>query len=277
MKRRLMSVAGTILGLLVLAYFVYGIGLFLLQDRMLFPAPDLCDAWLAQEAQRHHAREFWVSTSDGVKIYGWHRPSEGRRAVLYFHGNASSPAAAVDLQNDLARRGWDFVGIAYRGYPGSEGKPSEQGIHLDALAAWKWTVEELNIAPDNIVIHGRSLGGGVAAHLAAEVKPGGLVLQSTFTSALDLARAQAPLLPVSLLFRHPFLTRDRASAIDCPQLILHGDADPIIDVSHGRALSGLFPKASYVEVKGVGHNDAMLTAGRAGPAYYEFLSTVSPM
>ncbi|MBW1833179.1 MAG: alpha/beta fold hydrolase, partial [Deltaproteobacteria bacterium] len=153
-----------------------------------------------------------------------------RRVLLYFHGNASSLLAQVELQNLLLSEGWDFVGIHYLGYPGSTGVPGEAGLHEDATAAWQWVTGELHADPGRIAIHGRSLGGGVAAQLAARVSAGALVLESTFTSVVDLAKEHYRWLPIGRLLEHRFMTRDFAGQVSCPLLVVHGAADSIIDV-----------------------------------------------
>ncbi|MGB5703607.1 MAG: hypothetical protein WBM48_12385, partial [Polyangiales bacterium] len=114
---------------------------------MIFPGPEgVSTALLARVAEQVGARELAIPTEDGETLYGWHREAVEtgpRRVVLYFHGNASSVLAQIELQNLLLSEGWDFVGVHYRGYPGSTGTPTEQGVHRDARAAWAWVTREL--------------------------------------------------------------------------------------------------------------------------------------
>ena len=119
---------------------------------------------------------------DGTALYAWHRvgqraPGEPARGVVFFHGNAETVADRVPLQDFLAAHGWDVVVVAYRGYPGSEGSPSEGGLRQDAHAAWDYAVDTLAIPRDHLVIHGKSLGGGVSAMLAEDVSPAALVME----------------------------------------------------------------------------------------------------
>ncbi len=155
------------------------------------------------------------------------------------------------------RNGWDWVAFAYRGYPGSSGTPSEAGITLDARAAWDFVVEELGIGPDRIVLHGRSLGGAVAATLAEEVQPAGLVLESTPRSVLELAIPQAPGLPVGALLKHPFRTDLRAPGIRTPTLVVHSSDDHVVPVEHGRWLASTIPDAQLLEVTGHRHGELL--------------------
>ena len=246
---------------------------------MVFPGPEGVDeSLLSDVAKQVGATELHIPTEDGETLYGWHRTAVHtgpRRVLLYFHGNASSLLAQIELQNLLLSEGWDFVGIHYRGYPGSTGVPSEAGLHKDAAAAWQWATSELDTDPGRVAIHGRSLGGGVAVQLAAGVSPGALVLESTFTSIVDLAKQHYPWLPVGRMLEHRFMTRDLAGKLSCPLLVAHGAADSTIDVRHGKELARLFHADQYIEVPRIDHND-MLLVGLIATRYLEFLEGAVP-
>jgi fermentation-respiration switch protein FrsA (DUF1100 family) len=246
---------------------------------MIFPGPQGVSVPVLNDLARQvGATELRIPTEDGETLYGWHRAavrSGRRRVVLYFHGNASSLLAQMELQNLLLSEGWDFVGIHYRGYPGSTGVPSEAGLHKDAAAAWTWVTEELRTEPGRVALHGRSLGGGVAVQLAASVKPGALVFESTFTSIVDLAKEHFRWLPIGRVLEHRFMTRDFAERVSCPLLVAHGAADSIIDVHHGRELARLFHADEYIEVPRIDHND-MLLAGVIATRYLDFLEGAVP-
>ena len=249
------------------------------QRQMVFPGPQGVSAPLLQKIAREvGATELRIPTEDGETLYGWHRASPGasaRRVLLYFHGNASSVLGQLDLQDRLVSNGWDFVEIHYRGYPGSTGVASEAGAHRDAKAVWRWVTDELGTPPSQVVIHGRSLGGAVAAQLASKVSPGALVLESTFTSVVDLARKQFGWLPLGALLEHRFMTRDLAGKVQCPVLVAHGGADSIIDVNHGRQLAKLFEADNYIEAPRVDHNDVLLD-GVYADRYLDFLDASVP-
>ncbi|RLB38477.1 MAG: alpha/beta hydrolase [Deltaproteobacteria bacterium] len=249
------------------------------QRKMVFPGPEGVDeSLLSDVATQIGATELRIPTEDGETLYGWHRAaiwSGPRRVVLYFHGNASSLVAQLELQHLLQSEGWDFVGIHYRGYPGSTGVPSEAGLHKDATAAWKWVADKLDVQPARVAIHGRSLGGGVAVQLAAAVNPGALVLESTFTSIVDLAKEHYRWLPIGRVLEHRFMTRDFAGRVSCPLLVAHGAADSIIDVHHGKELARLFHADEYMEVPRIDHND-MLLVGVIATRYLGFLESAVP-
>ncbi len=267
------------LGIVAFVFAVYfGLGTLLVvaQRLLIFPAPDLPRQTRDAHAARTGADVIEVTAADGTRLYGWHRPATGDKAVILFHGNAAT-VVWEDQQALLAKQGFDVFIIAYRGYPGSEGSPSEEGLVQDAQAVWKYVSDTLKLPPERIVLHGKSLGGGVAAQLASRVNPGALVLESTFTSVDDIAGATYWMYPTSILVRDRFRTRDVAKDIHCPVLVMHGVGDRVIPVSHGRALSTLFEKGTYVEVQSPEHGLSLsVWEPTAQAAYFELLNTVSP-
>jgi fermentation-respiration switch protein FrsA (DUF1100 family) len=142
--------------------------------------------------------------------------------------------------------------VSYRGFAGSGGSPSEAALFSDALEIFDW----LQARTQDIVIHGESLGTGVAAYLAAERPARALILEAPYTAALDIAGATYPWLPVSWLMRDPFVTREHIQRVDEPVLIVHGTADRVIPVEHGKRLyeTAGDPKQLAI-VEGAGHSD----------------------
>ncbi len=233
--------------------------LLLRQDSMIFFPPRIDAQILSAAASEAGAQELRLRAEDGVQIYAWHwipDRSQGR-ALLYFDGNASSlPSPHLPVDRLLAS-GWEVLVVDYRGYPGSEGRPSERGLRQDARAAWRFLTEERDLPGPRIAIHGRSLGGGVAVGLASEVEAGALVVEASFTSVADIAAARYPFLPVRVFLRHPFDSMSRAPDLSLPVLILHGDRDNTIPVSHGRALAASIEGARYLEIEGGRHDDLL--------------------
>jgi hypothetical protein len=231
------------------------------QERLIFPAPAVPRDLLDEIAHQVGARPVGLVAEDGTRLYAWHRHAEPQggepKAVLFFHGNAETVADRVPMQDVLVEMGWNVVVPAYRGYPGSEGVPSEQGLAMDARAAWDFVTGPLGVPGERVVVHGKSLGGGVAATLAETVEPGGLILESTFVSIADVAKSRFPIYPVNTLLKHRFDTGSRADRITCPVLILHADADATIPVENGRELARRFTGATYVEVPGLGHGESL--------------------
>lgn len=210
-----------------------------------------------------------IRTADGETLVGWYLPPEEDYPVfLYFNGNGLGLADYDGRWREIANGGAGFLAIGWRGFSGSTGEPSEAGLRQDAAAAYGWLVQRH--PPEAIVIHGYSLGTGLAVWLAAERPAKALILEAPFTSALDLARERVPWAPVGLLLRDRYLSRDRIGQVRMPVLIAHGDRDALIPIAHGRALFALAnqPK-QFVEMRGSDH--ASMTADGLYGRIWDFL------
>lgn len=199
-----------------------------------------------------------LRTADGEALAGWFIPAPAARGtLLYLHGNGGNIGHRLDQIEVFHRLGLNVLIIDYRGYGASSGKPSEEGTYQDALAAWNYLTQEKRLAPERVVVFGESLGGSVAAWLAARQPPAGLVIYASFTSVLEMAQALYPMFPASRLARYRYDTRAALRGVNCPVLILHSPEDEIIPFSHGQALlaAAREPKR-LVELRG-GHNDAL--------------------
>ncbi len=174
---------------------------------------------------------------DGVRIRVWYTPAANPRAVLLFcHGNGGNLAHRVDVIKGYHDLGLSSLLFDYRGYGRSEGRPSEQGTYLDAQAAWDFLVDQRGIDPGRIILIGRSLGGPIAAHIAAKFRPAGLSLEAAATSAAEAGQQMFPFLPVSLLLRHRYDTVAWLRDVTCPVMVSHGTRDREIRFSHGQRL-----------------------------------------
>lgn len=219
-----------------------------LPSRQVVATPD--DIGLAFQAVQ-------LGTTDGERLTGWFVPAPAARGtLLYLHGNGGNIGHRLDRIEVFHRLGLNTLIIDYRGYGASSGTPSEEGTYRDALAAWNYLARQRHLAPDDIVVFGESLGGSIAAWLAARHTPAALVVYGSFTSVPDLARAMFPMFPADWLARYSYDTRAALNQVSCPVLIMHSPEDEIIPFSHGQALLGAArePKR-LVELRG-GHNDA---------------------
>jgi pimeloyl-ACP methyl ester carboxylesterase len=193
-----------------------------------------------------------LTTDDMVKLHGWFIPNRNSsKVLLFFHGNAGNISHRGDSIALFHRLGLNVLIIDYRGYGKSQGTPSEQGLYLDAGAAWRYLTEEKKFTPDRVLIFGRSLGGAVAARLASEVRARGVMLESTFSSARDFANAAFPGLARVLYVRYDFATEKNLKKIDYPVLVLHSPDDEIMPFSLGQKVYAAAndPK-HFIEMKG---------------------------
>lgn len=204
-----------------------------------------------------------LETHDGVAIHGWYVTAPNPRgAALFLHGNAGNLSNRVPLIQLLNSLALDVCIIDYRGYGKSDGEPTEEGTYADARAAWEYLLFERGLAPEQIVLFGRSLGAAVAAQLAASVNPApaGVILEGCFTSVPDMGAEIYPWLPVRLLARYDYNTRAAVREFNAPLLVLHSSDDQVTPLSQGRAVfdAANEPKR-FVELLG-GHDDAYIVS-----------------
>jgi fermentation-respiration switch protein FrsA (DUF1100 family) len=215
--------------------------------------------------------EVWFQTEDGVRLHGWFVPRQGARAtLLWLHGNAGN----IGHRAHNLRQFHDALGINvflfdYRGYGLSDGEPSEAGLMKDAEAAWRLLGARPDVDPGGIILFGRSLGAAVAAELGVRVKPAALILESPFTTLMDMARHHYWFLPVRGLVRSRYDTLGAVRRVRAPVLVLHGDSDEIVPLDMGEQVFAAAnePKAFH-RIRGASHNDTYLVGGKP---YWEAL------
>ena len=243
--------------IVVVAVAVYFGGLALLyfkQRNLLFPIPPVGRTAPAA-AGLPEAEEYELTTSDGEKIIAWYVPAKpGRSVVLFFHGNGDFLAGRVSRFKGVTADGTGLVAVSFRGYAGSSGRPSEDGLLQDAEAAYAFTAERY--AADRIVAWGFSLGTGVAVALAVKHRIAKLILEAPYTSTADVAAAAYPLVPVRLLMRDQFHSDRRIGRVTVPLLIMHGTDDRVIPIRFGERLFAMAhePK-KFVRLSGGGHEN----------------------
>jgi len=246
-----------------IAYLCVLLIMVFLERSLIYPVPELSRAdWSPGAA----FEDVQFASEDGTKLHGWYyEHAQPRRAILYFHGNGEQVADNADLISLYSEQFEASVFLFdYRGYGKSEGKPAEPGIVADGLAAQRWLAERTERSPDQVVLIGRSIGGGVAVACAAELGAEALVLQSTFARLTDTAAHHMPWLPVRWLMHNRYDSLARIQKYDGPLLASHGTADRVVPIEHGKQLFDASPSASkqFISFDGGGHNDPQ------PPSYY---------
>lgn len=236
----------------LLAYAVWFIGACSLQEHLIYPRR-LSGRPLPEAAVPARVERVWITAADGSRVEAWFVPAEGASgthpapAAIFFHGNAELIDQNLDLVDRYHARGYSLLMPEYRGYGRSGGSPNQKNIVADADAFYSWLVSRPDIDARSTVIHGRSIGTGVASQLAALHQPRALILESPFTSIASYAwRFGVP--PVFL--RSPFHTDRVLPKLTCPILILAGRSDEVVPIEHGRTLHKLAPTSTMVELEG---------------------------
>jgi fermentation-respiration switch protein FrsA (DUF1100 family) len=249
-----MTVLKWLAALILVGYLVGLAVLFFAQRSFLFPIPQKTrttpDAAGFPEAEEH-----FLTTADGEKVIVWHVPAKpGHAVILYFPGNGDFLAGAVGRFRAMTSDGTGLVALSYRGYAGSSGEPSEQGLLLDAAAAYAFTSARYSV--DRTVVWGFSLGTGVAVALAAHEPVGKLILEAPYTSTADVAALRFRLVPIRWLMRDQFHSDERIAQVTAPLLIMHGARDSTVPIALGERLFSLAhePK-QFVKFPEEGHDN----------------------
>ena len=253
------TLSWALLRIALLAWFGFAIVIYAFQSRLIYvPNRDIV---ATPDQHGLSYQDVKLTTEDGVNIHGWYLPHPNPRAtLLFFHGNAGNISHRLESLGIFHRLGLNVLIIDYRGYGLSEGKPDEQGTYRDAEAAWAWLTVEQHIPAKEIIIFGRSLGGGIAAWLAARRDPGAVILESTFTSIPDMASALYPYLP-RWLSRFSYANIDQVPSIDSPIWLGHSRDDELIPYTQGERLfaAANHPK-QFFEMNGP-HSQGFLITG----------------
>ncbi|MBI1194313.1 MAG: alpha/beta fold hydrolase [Gammaproteobacteria bacterium] len=260
---------------LALLYVLFLVALYLAQDRMIFKARP-GQSTTPGDLGLDYSQET-LTTADGERINAWFIPrGDSRYCLLFFHGNRDSLSEVADSLRQFHDIGLNVFAIDYRGYGLSSGRPGEQGLYQDAEAAWRHLVAEKGFPPQQIIVHGRSLGAAVAAYIASCHHPAAVILESTFTSMSEIVGRHYPFVPVRWMLRSSFPTSSRMNGITSPVLIVHSKGDEFIPFSHGQALFDAAPEPRALLEIGGQHYDGYKEGDRYIRGIADFLSSVLP-
>ena len=232
-----MTVLKSLVVLVSVGYLSGLVVLFFAQRAFIFPIPQTVRT-TPQAAGFAEAEEHFLTTADGEKVIIWHVPAKpGHAVVIYFGGNGDFLAGLAGRFRAITSDGTGLVALSYRGYAGSSGRPSEQGLLQDAAAAYAFT--SARYGTDRIVVWGFSLGSGVAVALAADQPIGKVILEAPYTSIVDIAGSRFRIVPVRWLIWDRFRSDQRVARVSAPLLIMHGARDATISISFGERLFAL--------------------------------------
>ncbi len=189
-----------------------------------------------------------ITTSDNIDLLGWFHKKDLKnfKTIVYFHGNAGKLENRIYKLNYFKEMDVNFLIIAWRGFSGNNGKPSEKGLYEDGKSAILW-LKKLGLLEEDIIIYGESLGTGIATELSQNNKFAGLILETPFTSMIEAAKNFYPYIPVGLLLKDKYKNDKKISNINIPLLVMHGEADQIVPFWMGKKIYEMAnqPKYSY--------------------------------
>ena len=189
-----------------------------------------------------------ITTSDNIDLLGWFHKKDLKnlKTIVYFHGNAGKLENRIYKLNYFKEMDVNFLIIAWRGFSGNNGKPSEKGLYEDGKSTITW-LKNLGLLDEDIIIYGESLGTGIAIELAQNNNYAGLILETPFTSMIEAAKNFYPYIPVGLLLKDKYKNDKKILDINIPLLVMHGEADQIVPFWMGKKIYEMAnqPKYSY--------------------------------
>ncbi len=189
-----------------------------------------------------------IRTEDNIDLLAWYHSKNinDYKTILFLHGNAGSLENRIHKINHFRDMNVNFLIIAWRGFSGNKGNPTEKGLYQDARSAVRW-LKFKGIKENNIIVYGESLGTGVATEISQNKNFAGIILESPFTSMVDAGKDKYPYLPVRLLLKDKYESDKKIKNINIPILIMHGKVDNIVPFHMGKKMHELAnePKYSY--------------------------------
>jgi len=219
----------------LIIYIVFGTILFIFQRKILFNTSGKPKK--PREYELENTREIRIHTSDGCNLLAWYsKPKIDQPILVYFHGNSFDIGERAYRVKRYIDNGWGVLLLAWRGFSGNTGKPSEKNLYIDGESAIRWIKENLNYNIENMIIYGESLGCGVAVELGTRYKFKSIILEAAFTSIADIAKKKYFIYPIKTLILDKFDNYSKINKILSPILIISGKRDEVVPHSHSQKL-----------------------------------------
>ncbi len=252
-------------------YLAVLVALWALQERITFPAPRA--ALPDPQAVLGYGERIELVMRDGTRLAGWFLAAEdggGRRksastsaALLWFYGNGETIGAIWPVIRDFRPPNAALLVVDYPGYGASGGRASEAGMYEAGALAYQTLASRPGVDPRRIYVYGRSLGTAVATRTAADLPAAGLILESPFTSAREMAARTYRIFPLFLV-RLRLNNLETITHVHCPVLVFHGTADRLVPMDMGRRVAEAAPgPKEFVMIEGAGHNETYDLGGRS--------------
>jgi hypothetical protein len=234
-----------LVSLVVLVYLLVTLGLYIFQRNLLYhPAENNYSG----DKLTVNIEKVKITTDDNINLLAWYHKKDIKnyKTILYLHGNAGALENRIHKINHFNDMNINFLLLAWRGFNGNAGKPTEQGLYQDARSAVKWLINQ-GVTEENIIIYGESLGTGVATEIAQNQNFAGIILESPFTSMVAAGKSKYPIFPIKLLLKDKYESDKKIKNIMFPILVMHGEVDKIVPFWMGEKIFQLAnePKYSY--------------------------------
>ena len=234
-----------LVSLVVLVYLLVTLGLYIFQRNLLYHPTE--NNYYGDKLTVK-IEKVKIKTDDNIDLLAWYHNKDIKKfkTILYLHGNAGSLENRIHKINHFKDMNINFLLLAWRGFSGNKGEPTEQGLYRDARSAVKWLINQ-GVIEENIIIYGESLGSGVATEIAQNKNFAGIILESPFTSMVAAGKSKYPIFPIKLLLKDRYESDKKITNIISPILVMHGEVDKIVPFWMGEKMFQLAnePKYSY--------------------------------
>ena len=234
-----------LISLVVLVYLFVTLGLYVFQRNLLYHPTENN---YSGDRLTVNIEKIKITNEDNIELLAWYHKKDIKnyKTILYLHGNAGSLENRIHKINQFNDMNINFLLLAWRGFNGNAGKPTEQGLYQDAKSAVRWLMNQ-GISEENIIIYGESLGTGVATEIAQKKNFAGVILESPFTSMVAAGKSKYPIFPIKLLLKDKYENDKKIKNIMSPILVMHGEADKIVPFWMGEKIFQMAnePKYSY--------------------------------
>ena len=235
----------TLVTIIILCYLLIVIFVYFNQRNLLYHPFE--NNYNTDEANFSY-EEIFIPSSEGKKLKAWlhEKDFKQKKTLVFFHGNAGDLRNRIYKLNLIKNFDINFLIVAYRGFSGNKGSPTEDGLYQDARDTLDW-LNKQGIMDEKIIIYGESLGTGVSVEVAQNKKFAGMILESPFTSMVDAGKHYYFYLPVSLLLKDRYESLNKLKNVKIPILVMHGEKDRIVPFHMGKKIfeEANKPKYSY--------------------------------
>lgn len=238
--------------IIIFILFITGLASYVFQNRLIFQAKKL-------PSEHHFAfdqpyEEYFISTPDNntLNVLWFKPPQKAKGLVIYFHGNADHLQRWGKYASDITQQGYEVLMMDYRGYGKSSGSPDEETLYADAALVYNWAKDKT--MDEDIILYGRSMGAAIATHLAAQIQPKLLILETPFdelkgASVLQYLSSIVPL-------RTKFITKEFIDEVKGKIIIFHGTNDWVVSLKSAERLKPFLKETDeFIVIQGGSHNN----------------------
>ena len=219
----------------IFLYLIIGLCLFVIQRRITYNKTGIPGKPI--EYGLKEIKEVFIETPDNLTLLSWfQKPKDNNPILIYFHGNSFDIGERAYKIKRYINNGWGVFLLAWRGYSGNKGVPTEKNLYIDGQSAINWIKNNTNLKNSEIILYGESLGCGVTVELALNAKFKSIILEAPFTSIGDIGQQKYPIYPAKYLTLDKFDNLSKIDRISSPLLIIHGKNDEVIPYSHSLKL-----------------------------------------